>query len=159
MSEDQTSKTLTPNLARAFLRVFLLILFVSAIVAVFERYDNGQWWSADYFASLVIPLLLMPICVCLMFVPRRIRWSATEFEIQLRFGRIQTLPWTQLYAYGSGYNVFLLQFTGVSTFQIFAGAFRRDEWLAFRSFLTTNHPGKKPSFWLGPKAIRWNRKA
>jgi hypothetical protein len=89
-----------------------------------------------------------------MFVPRRIQWSATEFQIQPRFGRAKTLPWTQLYAYGSANNVFLLQFSDVSTFQIFAGAFPRDEWRAFRSFLMTNHPDKKAWFWLGPKAIR-----
>jgi hypothetical protein len=154
VNEDPTLQTLTPNLPRAFVRVFLLVFLVTAIAAVWQRYHDGHWWSADYFASLVIPLLLMPTFVCLMFVPRCIHWSATEFQIQPRFGRAQTLPWIQLYAYGSGNNVFLLQFTGVSTFQIFAGAFPRDEWRAFRSFLTTNHPDKKARFWLGPKAIR-----
>jgi hypothetical protein len=72
---------------------------------------------------------------------------------------VRTLPWTQLYAYGTGENVFLLQFTGVSTFQIFAGAFPREEWRAFQSFLTTNYPDKKASFWFGPKEIRWKRNA
>jgi hypothetical protein len=96
----------------------------------------------------------MPAFMCLMFVPRRIQWSATEFQIQHRFGRGHSLPWTQLHAYGCGNNVFLLQFAEVSTFQIFAGAFSRREWRAFRSFLTTHYPGKKAIFWLGPKAIR-----
>lgn len=154
MNEDSTIQTLTPNLPRAFVRVFLTVSFIAAIAAVSERYHDGHWWSADYFASLPIPLLLMPTFVCIAFVPRRIQWSAVEFEIQPRFGRTQNFPWTQLYAYGSGNGVFLLQFSGVSTFQIFAGAFRRNEWRTFRSFLKTKHPDKKAWFWLGPKAIR-----
>ena len=119
-----------------------------------QRYSTGHWWSADYFASLTIPVLLMPTFVCLMFVPRRIQWSATEFELQPRFGRARTLSWTQLYAYGTGRGVFLLQFRDVHTFQIFAAAFDRDQWQALRDFLAANHPDKKASFWLGPKAIR-----
>lgn len=101
----------------------------------------------------------MPIFVCLMFVPRCISWSATEFHIQPRFGALQTLPWNRLYAYGNAYNVFLLQFTGVKTFQIFAAAFPRDEWRVFRSFLKTNFPAKKASIWLGPRAVRFKRNA
>jgi hypothetical protein len=158
MNEEQTT-TLTPSLARAFVRVFLTLLLLITIVAIIERYDTGRWWNPDYFVSFAIPLVVGPIAVCLMFVPRRIRWSATEFQIQPKFGSVQTLPWTLLYAYGPAYNVFLLQFTGVNTFQIFAGAFRRDEWRAFRSFLKTNHADKKAHIWLGPKAIRWNRKS
>src|SRR5437868_6378505 len=99
MNEGPTIQTLTPNLPRAFVRVFLLVSLVTAIAAVFQRYHDGHWWSADYLASLAIPLLLMPTFVCLMFVPRRIQWSATEFQIQPRFGSGQNLPWTQLYAY------------------------------------------------------------
>lgn len=154
MNEDPTLRTLTPNLSRTFVRVFLFLFLVIAVASVWQRFHDGHWWSANYFASLAIPLLLMPTFVCLMFVPRRIQWSATKFQIQPRFRRAQTLPWTQLYAYGSGNNVFLLKFTGDSTFQIFAGAFPREEWRAFQSFLTINHPDKKARFWLGPNPIR-----
>jgi hypothetical protein len=159
VNENETTQTLRPNLTRAFFRVLFVCLALVPIAAVADRYRLGHWWSPGYVASLIIPLLVMPTAVCLMLVPRRIQWSAIEFTVEPRFGRPQTLPWTQLYAYGSGNNVFLIQFTGVSTFQIFAGAFSRDEWRAFRSFLATNYPDKKASFWLGPKAIRWNRNA
>src|SRR5205085_12023851 len=148
------STTLVPNLTRAFLRVLAVCLAVTAVGAVADRYRVGHWWSPDYFASLGIPLLLMPTAVCFMFVPRHIRWSASEFEVQPRFGRAQVLPWTQLYAFGNSNNVFLIQFRDVPTFQIFAGAFDREQWRVFRAFLTTNHPDKKASFWVGPKAIR-----
>ena len=154
MDKNATTQTLLPNLTQAFLRIFCVLLALIAFGAIADRYRLGHWWTADYFASLIIPLLLMPTAVCLMFVPRRIRWSPTEFEVQPRFGRAQVLPWTQLYAFGNGNNVFLIQFRDVPTFQIFAGAFDREQWRVFRAFLTTNHPDKKPSFWVGPKAIR-----
>jgi hypothetical protein len=86
VNEDQTSRTLTPNFGRAFIRVFMALLLFCVIGAVSARYQNGQWSSADYFASLAIPLLLAPVCVYLMFVPRRICWSAAEFQIRPRFG-------------------------------------------------------------------------
>jgi hypothetical protein len=127
VNDDPTIQILTPNHLRAFIRVFLLVSLVTVIAAVTQRFQNGRWWDVDYLASIAIPLFLIPTFVCLMFVPLRIQWSAAEFQIQQRFGRQQTLPWTQLYAYGRGNYVFLLQFTNVSTFQIFAGAFPCDE--------------------------------
>lgn len=145
---------LTPSFRRAFARVFLSTAGIAGMAAVFERYSSGHWWSADYFESFAIPLLLMPALVCLMFVPRVIHWSETEFRIQPRFARQRTLPWTQLYAYGSGNQVFLLQFTGVSTFQIFTGAFDSAQWSIFRAFLAAKHADKKASLWLGPIAFR-----
>lgn len=151
MNDDQSSKTLIPSFSRVFVRIFLIVLFLIAIGAVSDRYRTGHWWSADYFASLAIPLFLSPACIWFMFVPRHIKWSAAEFQIQPRIRRGQTLPWTQLYSYGSGNNVFLLEFTGVSRFQIFAGAFNHDEWQNFRSFLTANYPEKKASFWAARK--------
>ena len=154
VTEDQTDIILKPSLTRAFAQVLLLTLLVVVIAAVSEWYRSGLWWSADYCVSLSIPMLLMPTFVCLMFVPRRIVWSSSEFQIQPRFGASQKLPWTQLYAYGRGRGVFLLQFTDVGTFQIYTGAFSRSEWRAFRLFLTSNYPDMKTSFWFGPKAIR-----
>jgi hypothetical protein len=154
VNEDQTSQTLLPNLTRAFVGVFFVCLPFISLAAIFDRYRLGHWWGLDYIISLGIPLLVLPSAVCLMFVPRRIRWSTAEFEIQPRFGRTRTLPWAQLYAYGTGNNVFLLRFTDVPTFQIFAAAFDRNQWRSFRDFLATKHLDKRASFWLGPKAIR-----
>jgi len=159
MNEASLNNDLAPSIPRAFVRVFFQCLLVAAVAAVSERYRNGHWWSPDYIASLAIPLLLMPTLVCLMFVPRRIQWSEREFLIQSRFGAPRSLPWTQLYAYGSGNNVFLLQFSGVATLQIFSGAFDPVQWKALQAFLATTHPDKKALFWLGPKAIRRNRNA
>src|SRR4051812_35503463 len=127
MNENATTQTLLPNLTQAFLRVFCVLLAFTAFGAVADRYRVGHWWSADYFASLAIPLLLLPTVVCLMFVPRRIRWSPTEFEVQPRFGSIRALPWTRLYAFGPGNDISLIQFRDAPTFQIFVGAFDREQ--------------------------------
>jgi hypothetical protein len=154
MDQAESMNTLAPSLLRAFIRVFLLILAVTTFGAVYQRYSSGVWWSPDYFVSLIIPLLFVPTCVCLMFVPRWIRWSKSEFHIQPRFGAPRCLSWATLYAFGNCNNVFLLQFTGVATFQILAGAFDPVQWKAFRAFIDTNHSEKKALLWLGPKAIR-----
>jgi hypothetical protein len=139
--------------------VFLWGCLAAGIAAVEGRYRHGHWWDAAYCTSLLIPLLLFPAIVCAMFVPRQIQWSGAEFQIQTRFGRVHTLPWDRLYAYGSGNNVFVIQFRDVGAFQIFAGAFKRDEWLRFRSFLTVRFPQKKALMWVGPYAIRRNSDA
>ena len=157
MIENQRKTILTPRLPRTFIRILLLGLLVAVIAAVSERYRNGHWWANDCTASWAIPLFFIPVGVWVMFVPRSIQWSDSDFQIQPRFGRSQTLPWTQLCAYGNRNNVFVIQFTGVSMFQIFPGAFPSNEWRVFQSFLAANHPGMKVALWLGLKPIRWNR--
>jgi hypothetical protein len=96
----------------------------------------------------------MPTFVCIGFVPKRIEYSDDEFYLERRLWSGFTLPWSDLYSYGTGNNVFLLRFENVSTIQIYAGAFDRKEWKAFVAFLNENYPDKKASFWFGPRPIR-----
>ena len=130
------------------------MLFVSALADYYQYYKSGHWWDSNYCATLIIPFLLMPTFVCLMFVPRRIEWSEIEFKIQTRFGQTRMFPWEQLYAYGSGKGVFLLKFDDVSTFQIYAAAFNSGQWQQFKTFLDRNHPDKEASYWIGTKPIK-----
>ncbi|XHR29088.1 MAG: hypothetical protein ACFUZC_00700 [Chthoniobacteraceae bacterium] len=154
MDSPNAVRVLQPSFSRAFVRILAEIMLACAVGAVWERYRLGYWWSVDYMASLLILLLVFPVIVCVMFVPRRFDWCETELKIQLFLRREKVVPWNRLYAYGTGNNVFLLQFEGLSTFQIYAGAFKSAEWKEFRAYLTATYPRKKARFWLGPKAIR-----
>src|SRR2546425_1209729 len=116
---------LHPSLARACATVVAMLLAVTAIAYFWQGYHGHHWWTRDYILSLLIPFTIAPIAVCLMFVPSRLEFSDTAFVIQLPFRRLYTLSWDDLRYYGRGKNVFMIQFSGVGTFQIFAQALRR----------------------------------
>jgi hypothetical protein len=151
---SETNIILKPSLVRAFTKVLLVILLSCVLGGIDDRYRHGHWWSIGYIESLGIPILLMPTLVCIGFVPRRIEYSESEFYLERRLRGVITLPWTDLYSYGTGNGVFLLRFENVNTLQIFAGAFERNEWKAFLKFLNENYPDRKASFWFGPNPIR-----
>lgn len=159
MDSSRSANVLVPSFFRAFFRVLAQLIGVMAFAAVIDHYQSGKWWGLDYLGSLLIPLTIFPVIVFVMFTPRRIEWSETEFRIQPRFGVKKSILWAQLYAYGNGNNVFMLQFEGLSTFQIFGGAFEPGQWKAFRIFLKNKYPDRKAGFWFGPKAIRKNRRS
>ncbi len=158
MDEESIARTLKPDLWRALRRVFFQGLIVTVICCFLERFLKGHWWSGDYWVSLTLPLVLFPVVVCLMFVPRSIRWSAEEFEIERRFRSVKRLRWSQLHAFGELGDLWLLQFSGAGTFQIMGGAFRREEWQEMVAYLKASHPEKKAWLWVGPHGIRRRRK-
>ena len=146
--EDQAIKTLTPSFGLGSFRVISQFLYIVPVWAVADRYHNGHWGNIGHYTWEFFPLMMLyAMFIYLAFVPRRIQWSSTECRIQLKLDGVQILPWTQLSAYGDGNNVFYLKFTGVRRFQIFAGAFPRDDWQALITFLKSNFPVKKTS-WL-----------
>ena len=153
MIDVKQRRVLLPSLSRTILRVLLSVLAVTVLGAVIQRWQTGYWWEAGYDASLAIPVTLFPLAVYFMFVPRRIEWSSSEFFIRT-WGRTETFPWERLFAYGSGRGVFMLQFSGSATFQIYSGAFEPAQWRELRQFLVTTFPTKQSRFWIGPRAIR-----
>ena len=153
MIEAQPRRVLAPSFSRALVRVFLSTFAIAVAAAVIQRWQTGHWWSFGYCVSLLIPLTVFPLVVCIGFVPLRIEWSSTEFFIRTR-ARTGTFPWERLHAYGSGRGNFLLQFSGAATFQIYVGAFEPMDWQAFYQFLATTYPGKRGRLWIGPFAVR-----
>ena len=148
MTEAHTRRVLVPSFTRALVRVFLSTVAVAVASGFLQRWQTGQWWSFGYCLSLLIPLTIFPLVVCVAFVPRRIEWSEAEFFIQTR-ARTGRFAWEQLHAYSSsdrGFGVYLLQFTGAATFQIYLGAFEPAQWGALREFLVTTYPSKRATF-------------
>jgi hypothetical protein len=149
---------LHPSFARAAAWVIALLIPITAGAYFWEGYHEHHWWKRDYFISLLIAFTIAPFAVCIMFVPTRIEFSDTRFTIQLPFRRVYALDWAALEYYGDGENVFMMQFAGVATFQIFAQAFRRSEWRMLKNFLSTTFPERKASGSFGDRMFRWPRK-
>ena len=149
---------LHPSFARAAAPVVAVVTGLTAATYFWQGYHEHHWWRRDYIISLLIPFTIMPLAVCVMFVPRRLEFSDTHLRVQLPFRRLHTIAWADLEHYGSGENVFMIQFSGVGTFQIFAQAFRRSEWRLLKNFLSTKFPERKASGYFGNRMFRWPRK-
>ena len=152
------SVQLHPSFARAAASVLAVVAAFTAATYFWQGYHEHHWWTRDYIVSLLIPFTIMPLAVCIMFVPRRLEFSETHFTIQLPFRRLYTIAWVDLEHYGSGENVFMMQFSDVGTFQIFAQAFRRSEWRMLKNFLSATFPERKASGYFGDRMFRWPRK-
>jgi hypothetical protein len=146
------------SFVRAAALVLTVIVLLTGATYFWQGYHENHWWTRDYFVSLLVPFTIMPLAVCVMFVPRRLEFSDTHFTIQLPFRQLYTMEWENLESYGSGPNVFMIQFSGVGTFQIFAQAFRRREWRTLKDFLCTKFPDRKASGYFGDRMFRWPRK-
>jgi hypothetical protein len=152
------SVQLHSSFIRAGASVLAAIALLTGATYFWQGYHENHWWARDYLISLLIPFTIAPFAVCIMFVPRRLEFSDTHFTIQLPFRRLYTMEWEDLDYYGSGPNVFMMQFSGVGTFQIFAQAFRRSEWRTLKTFLSTKFPDRKASGYFGDRMFRWPRK-
>jgi hypothetical protein len=149
---------LHPSFIRAGASVLTVIVALTAATYFWQGYHEHHWWRRDYIISLLIPLTIAPLAVCFMFVPRRLEFSETHFTIQLPFRRLYMIKWEDLQYYGSGENVFMIQFSGIGTFQIFAQAFRRSEWRMLKNFLSATFPERKASGYFGGRMFRWPHK-
>jgi hypothetical protein len=116
-----------------------------------QGFGQGKWWTLDYIYSLGIPVVLSPVIVWFMFVPRRIEYSDTQITISTLLGT-QTYAWSDLYCYGTGRGVYKIQFTGDSQpYQIFAGAYSDQEWSQLVALMNTRFPDRVQSgFSIGP---------
>ncbi|HEY5813354.1 MAG TPA: hypothetical protein VIT23_11975 [Terrimicrobiaceae bacterium] len=121
----------------------MMMVGVTVVGYLWQGYHEHHWWTCGYIVSLLIPFTIAQIAVSLMFVPTRLEFSETQFTIQFPFRRLYTLEWTDLEYHGPGENVFIIQFSGVGRFLIFAQAFHRSEWRMLMNFLSTTYPKRK----------------
>jgi len=132
------------------------IEFILWIIVVFAWHLLGDHASGGiaramaFTAIWLIPLPIFVIAVWFMFVPSELEFSSTELVVRSRMGRYQVLPWDGLRYYGHGNNVFMIEFEGMQTIQIFSFPHPRSEWRQLRSFLDIRYPHNKASLWLGP---------
>ncbi len=108
--------------------------------------------------SLLIPSVIILAVVWFMFVPSQLEFSDGQFTIKFPFRQVHTLSWSDLKYYGAGRNVFMIQFAGIGTFQIFPQAFPPNEWLMLKNFLSSAFPDKKASGHIGARMFKWPRK-
>jgi hypothetical protein len=143
---------LTPKFWRVALRTGGAVALV-IVLSQWKSFHQGHWPGIGTTCSYSIPIILFPILVWFMFVPRVLEYS--EDEINLRtFLREGSYRWKSLDAYGPGPGVLMIQFAGEAAYQINGGAYSKEEWSTFRNFLETHFPDRKTSFSIGGRLIR-----
>jgi hypothetical protein len=152
------SVQLRPSFLRCAAWVTLALAVVTVLAYFWQGYRENHWWTHGYMLSLLIPFGIALLIVWFMFVPSRLEFSDREFTIKFPFRPLHTLNWSDLQYYGSGENVFMIQFASVGTFQIFPQAFRRSEWRMLKNFLITTFPDRKASGYFGDRMFRWPRR-
>jgi hypothetical protein len=141
--------TLIPSFTRTVAGVLISLALVTALAAISEYWGTSHW-SHGYVVSLAIPFLLVPAFVWFAFVPRRIELTENELIIFRLFGQAICIPLDELDYYMSGGEVFMIQPRGRSSaYQIFPGAFPRQNWRAFVQELETRYPERKASYYIG----------
>jgi hypothetical protein len=144
---------LTPNFWRVAVRVGgVVALFI--VLTQWQSFHQGHWPDPRTVCSFSIPIILAPILVWFLFVPRLLEYSKEEINLRLFLGE-GSYSWKSLEAYGPGRGVFMLQFTGhFGAYQILSSAYPSAEWSSFQNFLETQFPDKKRSFSIGGRLIR-----
>jgi hypothetical protein len=150
-------KNLTPNFIRSSAWVLSALALVTLADYLWDGFHDSKWWTIGYISSLAIPFVIFPVVVWFMFVPKRMAYSDEEIVIQRWFTPGCKLPWSTLDYYGTGENVFVLQFAGRQSFQIFASAFPRGEWRVFSAFLKKRYPEKRASGNIAGKLFKWGK--
>jgi hypothetical protein len=131
---------LHPSFLRVLIKVGVAVALFCIAGYFLQGYQEGKWWTAGYVISLLIPISLAPISVWFMFVPSLIEFSDTEITIVTLLGRY-TYQWSSLYCFGSGNNVYKIQFEGDrQPYQIFSGAYPKDEWAKLINLMESQYP-------------------
>ena len=91
---------LHPSFLRAAAWVLVLMLALTTVAYFWQGYYQNLWWSRGYFLSLLIPFTVMPVVVCVAWVPLHFEFSDTELIIQFAFRPLHTVPWDDLQYYG-----------------------------------------------------------
>lgn len=142
--------TLVPSFTRTVATVLVSLLMVTVLAAISEYWGTGHWWSHGYIVSLAIPFILVPAFVWFAFVPRRVELTENELTIFRLFGPVICIPLDELEYYMSCGEVFMIQPHGRSSaYQIFPGAFPRQNWRAFIHELEARYPERKASYYVG----------
>ncbi|HEV2805928.1 MAG TPA: hypothetical protein VGW57_13475 [Chthoniobacterales bacterium] len=152
------SVRLRPSFFRCVAWVAAGMLVLTVITYFWEGYRDNHWWTRDYILSLLIPFVIAPFAIWLMFVPSHLELSDSHLTIKFPFRRLQTLAWCDLEYYGAGPNVFMIQFAGSGTLQIFPHAFSRSDWRMLKNFFSSTFPEKKASGFIGDRMFKWPRR-
>lgn len=140
---------LTPCFWRFSSYIIAILIVILLIVFYYQGYVIGNRENANAALSLIIPTILLPLFIWIVFVPEKLSYSDNEITIKMRFGQLNTIGWTDLKYYGTGRGVFLLEFNDCPTFQIFSIAFPTNQWAQFTTFLGNRFPEREAKGWVG----------
>ena len=151
------STRLHPSFIRASASILGGLLFLTGAVYLWQGYYEQLWWSRGYMLSLLIPLSIAPLVVCMIWVPTRFEYSEKELRVQLPFRALETVNWDELEYYGWLEGVYGLQFRDGGTLAFLPSAFPRREWRALKAFLRATFPDREASGFVGSRFFRWPR--
>jgi hypothetical protein len=147
-----------PSFARAAASVLALMILGTAVAYLWQGYREHSWWSHNYFVSLVIPFTIVPVIVCVAWVPSQFEFNDTHLTIRFPFRPLRIVPWDDLQYYGWLEGVYGLQFRNAGTFSLLPQALPKREWRMFKRFLYTTFPDRKASGFIGARFYQWPRK-
>jgi hypothetical protein len=147
-SEFGENTSVMVRLRPSFTRILISIdsfLLIAIVFGYFQQgYIDGKWWTMGYICSFSIPLVVVPLLVWFIWVPRVLEYSETHIRIVTIFR--QTLqPWKRLKSYGAGSGiVFVLRFKGeLQGYQIMSKAYSDSDWDRFTDYLETCFPNRE----------------
>ena len=140
--------TLRASIPRALIHAAAGILLIALIGAGTIRWQQGRWPATDFYVSFLIALVLVPVAVCIIVVPRSITLTVDTLRIEWPFRRTVAVPTDELEHYMQG-RLFMIQLEQHPTQLIYDGAFPRRDWRAFTRELESRFPDRKASFYAG----------
>ncbi len=87
---------LVPSFWRSTFSVLCILLLASIACYFFQGYIDHKWWPFTYVISLLIPFVIAPVIVWLVFVPVQLEFTDLTLDIQFRFRRHYNMQWSSL---------------------------------------------------------------
>jgi len=134
---------LRPSLTRIFISIDSFILIVIVFGYFQQGYMDGKWWTMGYICSFSILLVVAPLLVWLIWVPRVLEYSESHIRV-VTIWRESLEPWNQVKSYGYGTGIFTLRFKHkFQGYQIWSEAYSDSDWGRFTDYLETCLPDRE----------------
>jgi hypothetical protein len=146
---------LVPSFWRASGTVAVVWLMGCSASYFYQGYVEHKWWTLGYAESLLIPAAFLVAVVWIAFVPTFLEISDTSLRIKFHFRKHHDMPWSQLKYWGTAESVFMIQFGGRLTFQIFLRAYSSKQRIHFAEFFSSKFPKQKAGGWFGNRGFKW----
>lgn len=139
-----------------FLRTILGYLCAVTLAGyLWQGFHDGYWWPVEYFISLLLPFIIMPLLCWIFFVPLDLVVSDTSLVIRYPFRSRHEIAWNELQSWGdSSEATFLLQFSKGRTYAIALFAYPCHQRQTLIDFLRRRFCQQKARGWFGDRGFR-----
>lgn len=144
---------LKPSFVRTvgvFYATFVVLFALSYVTGASSKYAGAA--QGAWIGLLIVPGALGSL-IWFFFVPRKFEFSSRDITIQPALESLRTFDWDELEYFGPGRGVYVLQFHGYTTIQIFTFGFRRSQWRLLKRFLYENYPERVGSLLVAGRFI------